>query len=51
MYELSISTTYAKSIFKDMYALNTLHLDRKYQKYLEYISQETLTSPRDEKVR
>jgi hypothetical protein len=51
MYELSISTTYAKQIFKDMYALNSLHLDRKYQKYLEYISQETLTSRRDEKVR
>ena len=44
MYELSISTFYAKDIFKDMYALNSLHLNRKYQKYLEYKTQETLTS-------
>ena len=44
MYELSISTFYAKDIFKDMYSLNSLHLERKYQKYLEYKTQETLTS-------
>lgn len=44
MYELSISTFYAKDIFKDMYALNSLRLNRKYQKYLEYKTQETLTS-------
>lgn len=44
MYELSVSTKYAKEIFKDMYALSSLHLDRKYQKYLEYKSHETLTS-------
>lgn len=52
VYELSISTTYAKNIFNDMYNLNTLHLDRKYQKYLEYkIIHETPTSDTDEKVR
>ena len=52
MYELSISTTYAKHIFDDMYSLNTLHLDRKYQKYLEYKAiHETSTSDTDEKVR
>ena len=44
MYELSFSTSYAKKIFEDMYNLNTLHLDRKYQKYLEYKSHETSTS-------
>lgn len=44
MYELSISTTYAKQIFKDMYALNSLKLNRKYQKFLEYINHETVTS-------
>jgi intein-encoded DNA endonuclease-like protein len=44
MYELSISTTFSKQIYKDMYSLNSLKLDRKYQKYLEYISQETTTS-------
>lgn len=44
MYELSISTFYAKQIFQDMYNLNSIHLDRKYQKYLEYLSHETPTS-------
>lgn len=44
MYELSISTKYAKEIFKDMYNLGSIHLDRKYQKYLEYLSHETSTS-------
>ena len=52
MYELSISTTYAKHIFEDMYNLNSLHLDRKYQKYLEYKAiHEASTSDTDEKVR
>lgn len=52
MYELFISTTYAKNIFEDMYALNTLRLDRKYQKYLEYKTiHEASTSVTDEKVR
>lgn len=36
LYELSISTTFAVSIFQDMYDLNSLRLDRKYQKFLEY---------------
>lgn len=44
MHELSISTEYAKKIFNDMYNLNCLHLNRKYQKYLEYKSHETPTS-------
>lgn len=44
LYELSISTTYAVQIFKDMYKLNTLRLNRKYQKFLEYINHETTTS-------
>ena len=52
MYELSISTLYAKDIFNDMYNLNTLHLNRKYQKYLEYKTiHEASTSDTDEKVR
>ena len=44
LYELSISTDYSKKIFQDMYALNTLRLNRKYQKFLEYINHETMTS-------
>lgn len=44
MYELSVSTKYAKNIFEDMYNLGSLKLNRKYQKYLEYKSHETLTS-------
>ena len=36
LYELSISTTYAKSIFNDMYNLNCLHLKRKYDKYIQW---------------
>lgn len=44
LYELSISTYYSKKIFEDMYKLNSLRLNRKYQKYLEYISHETMTS-------
>ena len=44
LYELSISTIFAKQILKDMYSLNSLRLDRKYQKYLDYINQETETS-------
>lgn len=50
LYELSISTTFALSILHDMYALNSLRLDRKYRKYLEYINQETTTPNVDEKV-
>lgn len=44
LFELSISTTYAVQIFIDMYNLNSLHLDRKYKKFLEYINHETTTS-------
>lgn len=44
LYELSISTKFAVSILRDMYALNSLRLDRKYQKYLEYINHETTTT-------
>lgn len=44
MYELSISTFYANKVFADMYSLNSLHLERKYKKYLEYLSHETTTS-------
>lgn len=44
LWELSISTTYCISILKDMYNLNSICLDRKYQKFLEYINQETVTS-------
>ena len=44
LWELSISTKYAKQIFKDLYSLNSIRLDRKYQKYLEYINHETMTS-------
>ena len=44
LWELSISTTYCVKIFKDMYNLNSLRLDRKYQKFLEYINHETTTS-------
>lgn len=36
LWELSISTTYAIEILKDMYNLNSIRLDRKYQKFLEY---------------
>lgn len=43
LYELSISTTYAIPILNDMYSLNSIRLDRKYQKYLEYINHETTT--------
>lgn len=44
LWELSISTKYAIQILKDMYNLNSICLDRKYQKFLEYINQETVTS-------
>ena len=44
LWELSISTKYAIQILKDMYNLNSIRLDRKYQKFLEYINQETVTS-------
>ena len=45
LYELSISTTYAIPLLNDCYNLNSIHLDRKYQKYLEYKrNQETTTS-------
>ena len=44
LYELSISSHYSKQIFQDLYNLNSLRLNRKYQKFLEYINQETVTS-------
>ena len=44
MYELSISTTYAKLIFEDCYNLNTICLERKHKKYLEYKNHETTTT-------
>lgn len=44
LYELSISTQFAVPVLKDMYSLNSIRLDRKYQKYLEYINQETTIS-------
>lgn len=44
LWELSISTKYAKQIFLDMYNLNSLRLNRKFQKFLEYINHETTTS-------
>jgi hypothetical protein len=51
LYELSISTTYCLKIFQDMYNLNSLRLNRKYKKYLEYINHETETSSHeDEKI-
>lgn len=43
-YELSFSTKYASNILKEMYDLNSLRLNRKYQKYLEWKTHETLTS-------
>lgn len=36
LWELSISTTYSVPLFKKMYSLNSLHLERKYNKFLEY---------------
>ena len=36
LWELSISTTYSVPLFKKMYGLNSLHLERKYNKFLEY---------------
>lgn len=50
MYELSISTKYAIQILKDAYALCPLYLQRKYDKFLEYINHETTTSDIDEKI-
>lgn len=47
LYELSINTYYSNQIFQDMYNLNSLHLDRKYQKFLEYINHETTTSKKE----
>ena len=44
LYELSTSTTYCIKILADMYNLNSICLDRKYQKFLEYINHETATS-------
>ena len=45
LYELSISSHYANQIFEDMYNLNSMRLNRKYQKFLEYKkSHETTTS-------
>lgn len=36
LWELSISTTYSVPLFKKLYSLNSLHLARKYNKFLEY---------------
>lgn len=36
LYELSISTVYAKKILNDMYNLNCIHLKRKYNKYIQW---------------
>lgn len=41
LYELSISSI---KVMEEMYSLNSIRLDRKYQKYLEYINQETIIS-------
>ncbi len=50
MYELSISTKYAIPILKDAYNLCPLCLQRKKNKFLEYINHETTTSDIDEKI-
>lgn len=44
LWELSISTKYSIQILQDMYNLNSICLNRKKQKYLEYINHETMTS-------
>lgn len=36
LWELSISTTYSVPLFQKLYGLNSLHLARKYNKFLEY---------------
>lgn len=36
LWELSISTTYSVPLFQKLYSLNSLHLARKYNKFLEY---------------
>lgn len=36
LWELSISTKYSVPLFEKMYSLNSLHLQRKYNKFLEY---------------
>lgn len=36
LWELSISTQYSIPLFEKMYGLNSLHLARKYNKFLEY---------------
>ena len=36
LWELSISTTHSVPLFKKLYSLNSLHLARKYNKFLEY---------------
>ena len=50
VWELSFSTNTAKQILTEAYNLNSIRLDRKYQKYLEYINHETMTSDKDEKL-
>lgn len=50
LWELSFSTKSALKILNDAYNLDSIRLDRKYQKYLEYINHETATSEKDEKV-
>lgn len=47
LYELAISTRFAVEILQKMYSLNSISLERKrikFQEYLEYIDQETVTS-------
>lgn len=36
LWELSISTSYSVPLFEKLYSLNSLHLARKYNKFLEY---------------
>lgn len=36
LWELNISTTYSVPLFEKLYSLNSLHLARKYNKFLEY---------------
>jgi intein/homing endonuclease len=36
LWELSISTNYSVPLFQKLYSLNSLHLARKYNKFLEY---------------
>lgn len=52
LWELSISTKYAIKILNDMYNLNSIHLKRKYDKFLEYKNTKSPRLPKtEEKVR